>query len=151
MNILQLTQLIGRLKISDIEGGFDILAILSEKLPDGYKLTIDTTGYEIGEYYNNLSATDKKKITDTHIQEDSSLLTDALNDIIYHKHQLLANQEQQTNARFKQISVVMVCLLLYSTYVAYSYYRAASSMLKDQYRSHVMDVANDVVSRLTSK
>ncbi len=144
MNILQLAQLLGNIRFGEVDGGNELINIITELLPESIHLDTNNSGLDFIAIYDDLPIENKKQLTAISLSTRQDLMVEILNDVVYINTQKQRIKEREDKARNMQYILMIVVITFISTYLSYQYHVNATHVYGGGYDSMFMDFVNKV-------
>lgn len=145
MDIIQLAERLGDIKISDIEGGV-LVSIINQHLPDNVIINSATTGDDLKNIYQGLQP-EQKKILDAavRLEDDPKKMVGILNAIDHLETQRISLQKRVESTNHTYLLMTLLIVLLFNGWLVYSYHLQAKQQL-GTYQSTLVTFVVDLIA-----
>lgn len=149
MDITQLGDRLGDIKIGDIESGIIVTLINNHLEPDKH-ITGSTTGNELKTLYASLTTAEKNNLDRAiRYEDDPKTMVNILNAISHLETQRISIQNHMESSRTLYIGLALLAVLVYNYWTVYGYHLEAMDVMGDSYKSNMITFVGELFHTVT--
>lgn len=146
MDITQLGEKLGDIKIGDIEGGLIVSTVNSILDPEQHVTSI-TTGNELKSLYTSLTTEQKNNLDKAiRFEEDPATMVRLINALAHLETQRASIQTHMESSKNTYILIGLVLVVLFNFWSVYNYHKQAMDVMGDSYRSNMISFVSDLIT-----
>lgn len=148
MDITQLGEKLGDIKIGDIESGL-IVTTINNILDPEHHVTSITTGHELKALYASLP-TDQKNQLDKAIrfEADPATMVRLINAVSHLETQRVSIQAHMESSRTTYILLALLAVLVFNFWTVYAYHLQAMDVMGETYKSNMITFVGELISTI---
>lgn len=149
MDITQLGDKLGDIKLGDIEGGVIVELINSHLEPEKH-ITGITTGKELKAMYVELTTVEKNNLDKAiRYEDDPKTMVNILNSISHLETQRISIQNHMESSRTLYILLALLGVLIYNYWAVYGYHLQAMDVMGESYKSNMITFVGEIFHTVT--
>lgn len=148
MDITQLGEKLGDIKIGDIEGGL-IVTIVNGVLDPEQHVTSITTGLELKALYASLSTELKNQLDKAiRFENDPATMVRLINAVAHLETQRNSLQAHMESSKVTYILLALAGVVLYNYWQLYNYHLEAMDVMGADYKSNMISFVGELLSTI---